>query len=269
MNATSDTGFDVTGNLLNFPALRGSKPSWFGVIALVCGVLQPHGANADILRFFQSAPIHEDDRLSGEYDLAIDECRFDLTHYSPNRKSPRSVTHTKIDLSYFLTVPPLASGDGGRYSSRSTVTWFTERHIREELEALNAELFELRVTWFTRSRLTETEIRERRSKLENMLARIEGGEFGEFAQNNHAVVHEEGNPEKPSSVRIALSLQLPTRVTNGKRLKDAVFRHQLDHCPEIIPSILEKMDRHIEGMFPPAFLDDFDLEFDPDTERLD
>ncbi|MEL7258778.1 MAG: hypothetical protein AAFN80_13180 [Pseudomonadota bacterium] len=242
---------------------------WNGFIFLICIFIAYETAHADVLKFFPSKPIHEDDSLTGEYDLSVEDCRFHIIKFSPDRENPQFINHTKVDLSDFITIPFLVGGGGTRYSSRVTVAWFVESHVREEIKELQSELRETRIPLFCqRKNLPASELSERRLKLNSMLSQIRDGESGDFVQRNHAFTYEVGEPPKLNSVSLAYAFQLPSNGWESGQLIQAIFEHQLDRCPDIILSILDQLDGTTGGQIDPSFLEHLKLELDPATKSV-
>lgn len=235
-----------------------------GAISVSCILLAATDTYADVLSFFPSTQIHEDDGLIGEYELAIEDCRFEITAHFPTRQRPRFVKHTKIDLSDFITVPFLVGSGGSTVSARVIVAWFTESHVKSEVADLQIMLRETRVPLFhDRKNVSESDIAARRSKLRETLGQIEDGIFGEFAMRNHSAYYDVVDQPKLDSVTVADAFQLPAKGRERDELIQAVFEHQLENCPGIISSILDRLDGKADGKIDQFYLDKLNLDREP------
>ncbi len=238
-------------------------------LVCLCLIFASDIGRADVLQFFPSTSIHEDDSVFGDYDLKVDGCTFEITKFSPNREMPDYVRQSVVDLSAYITLPLVVGSAGGTYTSRVNTIWFVEDHLKQEISSLSFSLQAMSVPalLFSKTR-NEDDLDQLRQGLRDRLEKIQAGEFGEFAQKNHSVSYEASEPQKIISVSVGPAFYLPSNGWEAGALIEAVFQHQLTHCPEIIARVLDRLDRVEDGKIDPHFLDALNLEYDPTIKRV-
>lgn len=196
------------------------------LVALISSIAGAAASETELDAFFPSVPIHEDDRLDGHYTIEITGCHVVVTETT---RQYVSVSHA--DLRYFETDPGrLAWPYGNRLSTRYLVAWNAhEVAQKENLNTLQHDLRELRISWRDRKTLGADALILKSEALKAKLLEIRNGVFGEAAQNNHTeryLLHDE--TPVLVSVTLNISLQLPVQVKDMSELAHAMYRHNLN-----------------------------------------
>ncbi|WP_342075166.1 hypothetical protein [Yoonia sp. SS1-5] len=181
-------------------------------------------AENEILQFFPSVPIHEDDRLTGHFEATVQGCNVELTE-----TSEPFVTVSRFDVQSYETDPGRLSWPYVKQlSTRYNVAWFKrDGEIESSMEELNIKLRQLRVSWSDRRTLSPDEVRAKSMELENWLSEIRSGGQGQFAQRNHTARHLSDDERFLVSVSINTALVMPVRVSDMSSLAHAMYRHGL------------------------------------------
>ena len=182
-------------------------------------------AETELNQFFPSAPIHEDDRLSGSFEADIVGCRITLTE-----KSGAFRTVRVFNVRDYATEPELiARPFAEQLSTRYNVTWVARLEpFDDELDQLNAKLQDLRVSWRERRSLSQSELQARSLVLGNWLSEIRSGDHGSFAERNHTTRYITKDQDILIAVRINTAMEFPVQSVDIPSLAHAVHRHALN-----------------------------------------
>ncbi len=193
--------------------------------ALVLASSSAVAAETELDQFFPSAPIHEDDGLSGFFEADIVGCRITLTEKSGAFRAVR-----EFDVRDYATEPEQILRPFARQlSTRYKVTWVARHEpFDDELDEFIAKLRDLRVSfWYLRS-LSQSEIQARTLVLGNWLSEIRSGVHGSFAERNHTARYLTKDQEILIDVSINTAMQFPVQSGDIPSLAHAVHRHALD-----------------------------------------
>lgn len=181
-------------------------------------------AENEILQFFPSGPIHEDDRLMSHFEVIGQGCDVELTETSES-----FVTVGRFHVQSYETDPGRLSWPYGKqFSTRYNVAWFGRDGAAEaSMEELNIKLRRLRVSWSDRRTLGPDEVRAKSMELENWLSEIRSGGQGQFAQHNHTARYFSDNEDFLVSVSINTAMVMPVRASDMSSLAHAMYRHGL------------------------------------------
>ena len=191
---------------------------FFALILISCGQAS---ADTGLDQFFPSRPIHEDDKLSGEFEAVIDGCNVKLTEISGS-----FATISLFDVQSYETDPGrLALPYGKQLSTRYKVSW----QVRTEgvgmmTEEVNAKLRDLRISWRDRRTLGPQELQAKSDVLEGWLSEIQSGDHGSFAQRNHAARYLTAGERLLVSVRINTGMEFPVRAKEIPQLAHVMHR---------------------------------------------
>lgn len=178
-------------------------------------------AETKLDQFFPSNPIHEDDRISGNFEASIEGCRVKLTEISGER-----TTVGLFDVRNYQTDPRhLARPYAKQLSTRYNVAWFARPEaFNQETENLKAKLRDLRISLKDRSTLSPSELQAKSIVLESWLSEIRSGSHGTFAQRNHTLTLKQG---LLTFVWINSSMIFPVKSGDLPSLANAMYRHAL------------------------------------------
>ncbi len=181
-------------------------------------------AENEILQFFPSVPIHEDDRLTGHFEVAVQGCNVELTE-----TSEPFVTVSRFDVQSYETDPGRLSWPYVKQlSTRYNVAWFKRDGATvSSMEELNIKLRQLHVSWSDRRTLSPDDARDKSMELENWLSEVRSGAHGQFAQRNHSARYFSGDERFLVSVSINTSMAMPVQTSDMSSLAHAMYRHGL------------------------------------------
>jgi len=181
-------------------------------------------AENEILQFFPSGPMHEDDRLTGYFEVTVQGCDVELTE-----TSEPFFTVRRFDVQSYETDPGrLTWPYAKQLSTRYNVAWFGRNRATDaSLEELNIKLRRLRVSWSDRRRLSPDEVRAKSMELEHWLSEIRSGVLGQFAQRNHTARYFSDSEDFLGSVSINTAMVMPVRASDMSSLAHAMYRHGL------------------------------------------
>lgn len=193
-------------------------------VALVLMSCSKAAAETELDQFFPSNPIHEDDRLSGNFGAIIENCSVKLIEVSGSFATVRL-----FDVQSYETDPgSLAWPYGKQLSTRYNVTWFAQDQILDQtIEELNGKLRELRISWRDRGTLSPSELQGKSNILKNWLSEISSGGHGSFARQNHTMQYLTDDQPLLISVRINTVMEFPVRAGDMPLLAHAMYRHAL------------------------------------------
>ncbi|QFU09510.1 hypothetical protein PARPLA_01307 [Rhodobacteraceae bacterium THAF1] len=195
----------------------------------------PTIALSDPTDFFPSVKIHEDDSIRNEYEMRVVGCSFEITEYTPSRSTPRFISKTIFDLSYYDTSLSRVNApySDGRLSTRLNVVWFADDVSDADLEHVNVPLRDAGLSFAERRDIDTVAAREKQTRLRELLTEIEAGDFGAFAAQNHTVsFNVEGSELEIAGVRVDRAFQLPVERDDATQLIYEVKNYRMDHCPE-------------------------------------
>ncbi|MEM0978085.1 MAG: hypothetical protein AAGJ34_11155 [Pseudomonadota bacterium] len=203
-----------------------------GLFHLTLGTLvltfDPQLANASdrLSGFFPSLPVGEDDALS-QFELHIDGCQLVVTE-----NATRFRDEHRYDIRSYQTVrDALSEPKQKRFSTRHLLAWPAyPGDEKRDVDALNAELWELRLGLRELLNLPEPDLRSKSQVLETWLSEIQIGAHGTFAQHNHSAQYLKSDPDILVSVRINTSMYLPAQTSEFLPLHEEVhnFRQNCD-----------------------------------------
>lgn len=180
-------------------------------------------AENEIQQFFPSGPIHEDDRLTGHFEMATEGCNVELTE-----TTGAFTTVGRFDVQSYETDPGRLFGPNAtRLSTRYNFVWPTRSGAPDSIiEELNSDLWQLRISWRDRRTLSSDQVRAKSLELENWLSEIRSGEHGQFAQRNHTARYL-ADDGFLVSVLINTAIEMPVRASDMSSLAHAMYRHGL------------------------------------------
>lgn len=186
-------------------------------------------AETELGQFFPSSSIHEDDRLSGDFEAIIEGCSVKLTEISGS-----FTTVSMFDVENYETDPGhLAWPYGKQLSTRYYVSWLARAQVSDgTIEGLNATLRDLRVSWRDRRTLSQSELQAKSRILENWLSKISSGSHGPFAQRNYTARYLTADQDLVVSVRVNTVMEFPVRAADMPALAHAMYRHALTCAQE-------------------------------------
>lgn len=193
-------------------------------VALVLITCSKAAAETQLNQFFPSNSIHEDDRISGDFEAIIEGCSIRLTEVSSS-----ATTLSLFDVQNYETDPGrLAWPYGKQLSTRYKATWLARALVSDRtMEELNATIRDLRVSWRDRRTLSPSELRAKSNVLENWLSEISSGSHGPFAQRNHTARYLTVDQKLLISVRINTVMEFPVQAGDMPALAHAMHRHAL------------------------------------------
>lgn len=193
-------------------------------VALVAIDISQASAETELAQFFPSMPIHEDDRLDGNFEAVFSGCIIKLTETS---KSFVSV-HTFDVLSYETNSGRLSWPYAREFSTRYNVPWFLRTEVSQaKTNELNAQLWNLRISWRDRRTLGAAEVRRKSEVLQSWLSEIRSGRYGSFAQKNYTARYQKTGEELLVSVLINNLMNFPVQRGDMPSLAHAMYRHSL------------------------------------------
>jgi hypothetical protein len=193
-------------------------------VALVLISCSEAAAETELDQFFPSKSIHEDDRISEDFEATIEACSVRLT-----AESGSFTTVSLFNVQNYVTDPGrLTWPYGKQLSTRYNVAWHARAKASDStVENLNAILRDLRVSWRDRRTLSHSELQAKSNILENWLSEISSGSHGQFAQRNYTVQYLTADQGLLVSVRINNVMKFPVRAGDMPLLAHAMYRHAL------------------------------------------
>ena len=194
------------------------------IVALVLISCSKAAAETELDQFFPSNSIHEDDRLSGDFEAIIESCSIKLTEVTGS-----FTTVSLFNVQNYETDPRrLTWPYGKQLSTRYNVVWHARSQVSDgTVESLNATLWDLRVSWRDRRTLSQSELQAKSNILGKWLSEISSGSHGQFARRNHTARYLTADHGLLVSVRINNVMQFPVRAGDMPLLAHAMYRHAL------------------------------------------
>lgn len=194
------------------------------LVTLVLMSSSQAAAETELDQFFPSSPIHENDRLGGEFEAAIEGCRVKLTEVSGT-----FTTVSLFDVQSYETDPGRLNWPSLRqFSTRYEVTWPSRGQILDSsIEELNADLRAHRISWSDRRTLSPAALQAKSNELKNWLVEIGSGRHGSYAQRNHTAQYLSDDRDLLVSVRINSAMSFPVQADDMPLLAHSMYRHAL------------------------------------------
>lgn len=205
----------------------------FYCIASFLTVVLPSSIHSDPADFFPSVPIHEDDRLHGEYELRTRGCSFQITEYTPSRLAPRRITRTVFEISYYDTGIDRVNApfQDAPLSSRHTLVWFANDVSNDDLVDVKIPLRDARLSFVERRNINSVAAKDKQARLTELLTKIKTGNFGTFAAQNHAVSYKVvGSKHEVVAVMVGRTFQLPVERDDAQHLIMGMNSYRLENC---------------------------------------
>ncbi len=193
-------------------------------IALVLISCSKAAADTELDQFFPTGSIHEDDRITGDFEAVIKGCNVELTEVSGAFTTVSSFNVQNYETDPGRLTWPFAN----RFSTRYNVVWRARLPVADgAIEELSATLRELRVSLRDQRILSPDELQAKSRILENWLSEIRSGGHGPFAMQNHTARYMIADQNLLRSVRINTVMEFPVRGSDMASLAHAMYRHAL------------------------------------------
>lgn len=142
---------------------------------------------------------------------------------------------TTFGLSHYVTSPDRVNAPylDSHLSKRHNLTWFADLASKPNLEALQSTLRKAHPSLKERRDSSMVSAKEKRARLKELLAKIQAGNFGLFAAQNHTTSYRfVGSERELDSVLVNIAFQLPVERNHARQLIVEMHTYRLENCSE-------------------------------------